>query len=139
MLTQAQADRLIAIVKEAERSDPLNWQSNKMENETLVAIEERGLQFILSLKRNPFEIRLHFRTRDRDIGLVRLDNSHYHPNPDGTEILNQPHLHVFREGFGLAWAEPVTWCDLNDPYGTLERFLGIIRARFPGGVQVEMY
>lgn len=139
MLTQAQADRLIAIAKEAERRDPLNWQSNKMENETLVAIEERGLQFILSLKRNPFEIRLHCRTRDRDIGLVRLDNNPYHPNPDGTEIIDQPHLHVFREGHGLAWAEPVTWYDLNDPYSTLERFLNIIRARFPAGVQVEMY
>jgi hypothetical protein len=37
----------------------------------------------------------------------------------------------------MAWL--VTWCDLNDPYGTLERFLNFIRARFPAGVQVEMY
>lgn len=139
MLTQAQADRLIAVVKEAVRTDPLSWKTNKVENELLVSIEEKGIQFVLFLKRNPFEIRLHLRTKDRDIGLVRLDNNPYHPNPDGTEIRDQPHLHRFREGEGLVWAEPVDWCDLNDPYGTLERFLQIILARFPGGVQVDMY
>jgi len=139
MLTQAQADRLIATAKEAARTSPLNWQAGRMENELMVAITDKGLQFILPMKRNPFEIRLHCRTKDRDIGLVRLDNSHYHPNPDGMEIHNQPHLHVFREGFGLAWAEPVTWCDFNDPYGTLEHFLHIVNARFPNGIQVGMY
>lgn len=139
MLTQAQGDRLIAILKEAVRTDPLSWKTNRVENELLVSIEEKGIQFILSLKRSPFEIRLHFRTKDRDIGLVRLDNQQHHTNPDGTEIRDQPHLHRFREGEGLAWAEPVDWCDLNDPYGTLERFLRIIRASFPAGVQVDMY
>lgn len=138
MLTQAQADRLIKTAKEATRVDSLNWQAGKMENELLVAKTDRGLQFVLSMKRNPFEIRLHCRTKDRDIGLVRLDNSPYHPNPDGTEILHQPHLHIFREIFGLAWAEPVTWCNVNDPYGTLERFLEIIKASFPNGIQVNM-
>lgn len=138
MLTQAQADRLIGIAKEAARSDPLNWQAEKMENELLVAKTDEGLQFILSMKRNPFEIRLHCRTKDRHIGLVRLDNNLYHPNPDGSEIFNQPHLHVFREGFGLRWAEPVDWCDFNDPYGTLQRFLEVINASFPNGIQVNM-
>ena len=90
------------------------------------------------MKRNPFEIRLHCRTKNRDIGLVRLDNNPYHPNPDGSEIRNQPHLHVFREGFGLEWAEAVPWCDVNDPYGTLQRFLDVINASFPNGIQVDM-
>src|SRR5438445_131679 len=80
------------------RTDPFSWKGNQISNEILVSIEEKGLQFVLSLKRNPFEIRLHLRTRDRDIGLVRLDNSPYHPNPDGTEIVDQPHLHLYREG-----------------------------------------
>lgn len=138
MLTQAQADRLIETAKEATRANPLNWQAEKIENEPLVAKAEKGLQFILSMRRNPFEIRLHCRTKDRDIGLVRLDNNLYHPNPDGSEIHNQPHLHVFRENFGLSWAEPVTWCDVRDPYGTLQRFLQIINANFPKGIQVDM-
>lgn len=139
MLTQAQADRLIAIVKEAQRTDALNWKQNQVENELLIAVEERELQFILSLKRNPFEIRLHLRTKSRDIGLLRLDNNLYHPNPDGTEIRNQPHLHTYREGYGLTWAEPVNWCDVSDPYGTVGRFLDMIHARFPAGIQLDMY
>lgn len=138
MLTQAQADRLIKIAKEATRANPLNWQAEKIEDELLVAKAEKGLQFILSMRRNPFEIRLHCRTKDRDVGLVRLDSNLYHPNPDGSEIHNQPHLHVFRENFGLSWAEPVTWCDVRDPYGTLQRFLQIINANFPNGIQVDM-
>ena len=105
----------------------------------MIAVEERELQFILSLKRNPFEIRLHLRTKSRDIGLLRLDNNLYHPNPDGTEIRNQPHLHTYREGYDLTWAEPVNWCDVSDPYGTLERFLAMIHARFPAGIQLDMY
>ena len=139
MLTQAQADRLITIAKEAERTDPLTWVPNRQLDETLAAVEEKGLRFVLSLKRNPFEIRLHVRTRDRDIGLVRLDNSPYHPNPDGSEIRDQPHLHRYREGDGLAWAEPVDWYDVDNPFGTLERFLAIINTRFPNGIQMELY
>jgi hypothetical protein len=139
MLTQTQADRLIGIAKQAERTDPLSWKPDRHENELLSAIEERGLRFVLSLKRNPFEIRLHMRTKDRDIGLVRVDNSRYHPNPDGSEIIDRPHLHRYREGYGLEWAEPIDWYDVNDPYGTLDRFLTVINARFPNGIQIVMY
>src|SRR5258706_14050572 len=123
MLTQEQANRLIALLKEALRKDAFIWELNQQQNEIFVEVEENKIQFVLSLKRNPFEIKLHLRTRDRDMGLVRLDNAYRHSNPDGTEILGRPHLHVYREDEGLDWAEPVDWCDLNQPLLTLERFL----------------
>lgn len=138
MLTQVQADRLIELTKEAERADPFVWIANRQTDESLTAVDEKALRFVLSLKRNPFEIRLHLRTRDRDIGLVRRDNHLYHPNPDGTEIKDRPHLHRYREGYGLEWAEPVDWYDVNDPFGTLDRFLQMIHARFPHGIQMEL-
>lgn len=138
MLTQAQADRLIELTKEAERTEPLVWLANKQIDEAMLAVDENALRFVLSLKRNPFEIRLHLRTRDRDIGLIRVDNSPYHPNPDGSEIRDRPHMHSYREGFDLAWAEPIDWYDVNDPFGTLERFLEIINARFLRGIQMEL-
>lgn len=138
MLTQSQADRLIELTKEAERNEPLVWLANKQIDEAMMAVDEKSLRFVLSLKRNPFEIRLHLRTRDRDIGLIRVDNSPYHPNPDGSEIRDRPHMHRYREGFDLAWAEPVDWYNVNDPFRTLERFLEIINARFPRGIQTEL-
>jgi hypothetical protein len=138
LLTQAQADRLIEISKEAERTDPLVWLADKQIDEVMTAVDEKSLRFVLSLKRNPFEIRLHLRTRDRDIGLIRVDNSPYHPNPDGSEIRDRPHMHRYREGFDLAWAEPVDWYNVSDPFRTLERFLEIINARFPRGIQMEL-
>lgn len=138
MLTQEQADRLITLIKEAMRSGTFVWEINQRQDEFVAAVEDRKIQFVLTLKRNPFEIRLHLRTRDRDIGLVRLDNAPYHPNPDGTEIRNQAHMHVYREGYGLEWAQPVNWYNLNDPMRTLERFLAEIRTRFPAGHQLTM-
>ena len=137
MLTQAQADRLIEMTKEAERTEPLLWLANQQIDEVMTSVTERSIRFVLSLKRNPFEIRLHLRTRNRDIGLIRVDNSPYHPNPDGSEIRDRPHMHRYREGFDLAWAEPIDWYNVSDPFGTLERFLQTINARFPRGIQME--
>ncbi len=139
MLTQVQADRLIAMAKEAERDTPLQWRTAKAENEVLVSVEEKGIMFVLFMKRNPFEIRLHLRTKDRDVGLMRVDNHRYHANPDGSEIREKPHLHTYKEGDGLAWAEEIDWYDLDSPNATLERFLALINARFPKGIQLEMF
>jgi hypothetical protein len=138
MLSQEQSDRLIDMLKEAARKTVFTWEQDQRQDEAVVAVDER-LQFVLSLKRNPFEIRLHFRTRDRDVGLVRVDNNPYHANPDGTEIRNQPHLHIYREGYDkLEWAEPIDWYDVRSPWETLDRFLNIIRTRFPFGYQLSL-
>lgn len=138
MLSQEQADRLIAMLKEAARKTVFTWEQDQRQDEAVVAVEDERLQFVLSLKRNPFEIRLHFRTRGRDVGLVRVDNNPYHANPDGTEIRNQPHLHIYREGFNLGWAEPIDWYDVRSPWDTLDRFLEIIHTRFTFGSQLSL-
>ncbi len=139
MLTQLQADQLIAQLKEAARKECFEWQNNQAQNELFVAVKNDKLHFILSLKRNPHEIRLHLRTKDRDIGLVRLDAAAFHTNPDGTELRNQPHLHKYREGYGLEFAEPIDWHDPENPVATLDRFLEEITARFPFGYQLDLF
>ena len=107
-----------------EASYPLNLKRNQF-------------KFVLSLKRNPYEIRLNLRTRDKNIGLARIDNAKYHPNPDGTELRNTPHIHWFKEGYDqLAWAEPIDWYDTTKPIATLERFLNEVYARFRHGMQL---
>jgi hypothetical protein len=79
MITQEQANRLIEMAKQAIRTDTFVWELNRRQDEFAAAIEDSKIQFVLTLKRNPFEIRLHLRARDRDIGLVRIDNAPYHP------------------------------------------------------------
>lgn len=135
LLPQAQADKLILMLKEAVRNTILAWEESVRYDEPLVAVHDNGIEFVLSLNRNPFEIRLHLRTQKNNIGLCRLDASAYHPNPDGTELRNMPHLHVYREGDDLQWAEAFDWYDLTNPKATLERFLDEIHARFPNGIQ----
>lgn len=94
---------------------------------------------MLTLSRNPFEIKIHARTRERNLGLLRIDNAPFHTNPDGTELRDTPHLHVFREGYDLLpWAEPIDWYDLSDPLRTLERFLQEFNARFPSGISIAI-
>lgn len=125
------------MLKRAMLDEIFVWRSNKAQNELVVSIDEPSIQFVLSLKRHPFQIRLHFRTRDRDVGLARVDAKPYHPNPDGSELRNQPHLHLYREGYGLQWAEAVDWYDVTKPEQTLEHFLEIVHTRFMQGFQLE--
>jgi hypothetical protein len=80
----------------------------------------------------------YLRTKDQNIGLIRLDCAQYHPNPDGTEIRNTPHLHYYIEGSGLDWAKTVDWCDIDQPIETLGRFLEEIRGSFPQGYQTTL-
>lgn len=138
MLTQPQADRLIAQLKEAVREEVFIWELAQRQDETFVAVGDAKLQFILTLSRNPFEIRIHARTRDRNIGLLRIDNAPYHRNPDGSELKDTPHIHVYREGCDLAWAEPINWYNVDEPMQTMERFLTEFKARFPSGITVAM-
>ena len=138
MLTQAQANRLLSELKDAVRSDIFVWEHYQRQDEILRAVGDEKLQFVLTLTRNPFEIKLHARTRDRHIGLLRIDNAPFHINPDGSELRDTPHMHIYREGCGLDWAEPIDWYDLENPFGTLEKFLIEFRARFPSGITLAM-
>lgn len=134
MLTQAKADELIARAKEAATKEVFTWLQNTRQEELFLAIGEKEVQFIVSLKRNPFEITAQLRTRDRHIPLVRIDNAAQHLNPDGT-IIRGPHLHWFKEGHGVAWAEAVDWYRTDQPLETLGRFLDLVAAKFPYGYQ----
>jgi hypothetical protein len=73
ILTQDQADQLIAALKEALQAKTFIWAENRRDDEEFKTAAGDDIRFILTLKRNPFEIKLHLRTRDRHVGLVRLD------------------------------------------------------------------
>lgn len=135
MLTQQEANELLAKAKEATRKEILSWQKTSRHDEPVIAIGEPDLQFVLSLTRNPFEIRAHFRTKSKNVHLARIDATMQHINPDGERIIG-PHLHWYREGYaGLEWAEKIDWYDNSKPLDTLYKFLDLIKTRFPSGVQ----
>ncbi len=133
MLTAQRVQQLLELAKEAVARECVTWHEDRRQEELVVSVTDRNLEFLLSFKRNAHEITAQLRTRDRHFGLARIDNAAQHINPDGT-VLRGPHLHVFREGHGLAWAEAIDWYDVGRPMDTLCRFLEIIRVRFPAGL-----
>lgn len=135
MLTQEEAEELLAKAKEATRKEILSWNQTSRHDEPVIAVGETDLQFVLSLTRNPFEIKAHFRTKRKSVHLARIDTQQQHLNPDGKRIIG-PHLHWYREGYDhLEWAEEIDWYDVSKPLETLYRFLDLIKTRFPKGVQ----
>ena len=134
MLSAQRVQQLLDMAKEAAARECVTWEIDQRQEELVVAVEDRGLVFLLSMKRNTYEITAQLRTRERHVPLARIDNAAQHVNPDGT-VLRGPHLHIFKEGEGLAWAEPIAWYDLNRPMDTLMHFLDVIRTRFPLGLQ----
>jgi Family of unknown function (DUF6978) len=135
VLTQEEADNLLAKAKEATRKEILSWEKTSRHDEPVIAVGEPDLQFVLSRSRNPFEIRAHFRTRSKNVHLARIDSSEQHINPDGTRITG-PHMHWYREGYDhCKWAEQIDWYDIDKPLDTLFAFLDLIKTRFPNGVQ----
>ncbi|MEQ1526639.1 MAG: hypothetical protein ABL911_07840 [Gallionella sp.] len=135
MLTQQEANELLAKAKEATRKEILSWERTSRNDDPVIAVGEPDLQFVLSLSRNPFEISAHFRTKSKNIQLARIDTQKQHINPDGQRITG-PHLHWYREGFAhLEWAEEIDWYDVNKPLDTLFAFLELIKTKFPKGVQ----
>lgn len=137
IVTQDEADELLAMAKEAVRKEVLSWQNGQRYDEPVIAVGNESLQFILSFTRNPFEMKAHFRTKQRTIHLARVDFQRQHFNPDGSRIVG-PHLHWFRQGYDhLEWAEEIDWYDANQPMTTLLRFLELIHTRFPSGIQED--
>ena len=136
-LSQAKADELLHLAKEAARKEVFTWLQSTRQEELVVAVADENLQFLLSLKRNPFEITAQLRTKERNFPLARIDNAAQHVNPDG-ELVRGPHLHWYREGDGMAWASPIDWYDVARPMDTLLSFLDLVAVRFPYGLTEDM-
>ncbi|NLE44016.1 MAG: hypothetical protein GX620_04795 [Chloroflexi bacterium] len=85
-------------------------------------------QFLLDVSRGRIDLmKVSMQNRARHVVvLVRLDlGSAPHRNPDGGEVA-APHLHLYREGFGDKWAEPVDvtrFSATDDLWQTLEDFM----------------
>lgn len=119
MLTQAEADRLISLIKSLDSTTPIHLP-NKGEMLQLNASSSDNEKFIIDVKRGRIKIsQATLQTRhNKTVPLIRLDiEGPSHTNPDSV-IIPCPHLHIYREGYMDRWAYPVVldknFTDLND-------------------------
>jgi hypothetical protein len=127
-LTQSEADALIGMPK--QRADDQEREYPALGGNIsvpLVSTDKRE-HFMLDVSRGRIDLRKGtYQNRARQIiVLVRLDfNGSPHTNPDG-EVIQCPHLHVYREGFGDKWAAPApvdAFSNTNDLWHTLGEFM----------------
>lgn len=130
-LTQQEAARLLAVEK--HRADDTTYEYPRSGGRVaipLVSADGRD-EFLLDINRGSISlIKVSYQTRWRQIhGLVRLClNGAPHRNPPdlGGERVDCPHLHVYREGYGLRYAAPVTdedFPNVADLWAAFEDFL----------------
>ena len=144
ILTQAEADALIAMEKRRaneDRSDfPMGGQSLVLPLESA----DRREQFLLDLSRARIDLlKVKMQNRGRQVMvLVRLDlGGAPHRNPNGEEV-SVPHLHVYREGFGDKWAIAVPrdrFPETTDVWRTLEDFMRFCNITQPPHVEKGLF
>ncbi len=144
ILTQAEADALIAIAK--HRVDGTEWDYPALGGAVSIPLisDNRREQFLLDLRRGRIDLaKGTYQNRGRQVVvLVRLDfGGAPHRNPDGEEI-GSPHLHLYREAFGGKWAVPVPpgdFRDLTSPWQMLEDFMRYCNIVEPPNIQPGLF
>lgn len=109
LLTQAEADALIAMEKHRVTDDRANFPVRGESVVLPLQSADKREKFLLDLSRSRINLKkVKMQTRGRQVVvLVRLDlGGAPHRNPDGVEI-PVPHIHTYREGYGDRWAIPV--------------------------------
>lgn len=132
MLEQQQADQLIAMRKRLVDAAPIRFPIAGSSVQLDAKSQDGRESFLFDVNRKG-RIKLSKCTYQERYALVeillRLDlDGPPHENPDGTEV-PCPHLHVYREGFGVRWAYaiPADFTDTADLVKTLLEFLRYCR------------
>ena len=126
MLTQAEADALIAMQKQFSYPAAISLPPGSDQTHELVGSDPKE-KFLLDLSRGTIRLsEVEFQTRGRSvIVLVRLDlDGSPHTNPDGSQV-GRSHIHLYRERFDDKWAssiDPTTFANLDDIEETFKRF-----------------
>lgn len=113
MLSQKEAEDLIVMLKELkskQKTIPFPQPTKELRLD-LESPFNKKYKFILDINRKgQFNLlKCTFQTRYRNsIRLLRIDiEGPSHENPDGT-IVECPHIHVYKEGYELKWAYPLS-------------------------------
>ena len=135
-MTQAEADALLRMPK--FRVDDTAYDNPSFGGRLEIPLQghDGREHFILDVRRNRVNLRKGtYQNRARTtIVLARLDfGGAPHRNPDGEEVPS-PHLHLYREGYGDAWAyslDPAVFSHQTDAWTLLQdfmRYVNIVKA-----------
>jgi hypothetical protein len=144
ILTQAEADILIAMEKRSAQNEPVTLPDLGGAISLPLVSADRREDFLLDLSRGRIDLRKGTnQARSRQvIPLVRLDyGGAPHRNPNGEEIAC-PHIHIYREGFGDKWAFPLpdgVFANLGDHWQTLHDFLAYCNVTHPPNFQRGLF
>lgn len=141
MLTQSEADTLIAMPKKAATSERYTFPApGGGVVLSLISTDDR-IGFLLDVHRGRIRLtKCTYQTRHKQVViLARLDvHGPPHTNPSVAEVpvdylapyngieVPCPHLHLYVEGFGDRWAVPAPidrFSSPNDLFATLEHFM----------------
>lgn len=143
-LEQSEADAMIGIEKHAENADPIEFLGlGRYARAPLISVDERE-KFILDVRRGRVDLLKgtnQLRAR-QVIVLLRLDyHGPPHRNPDD-EVIDCPHLHVYREGFADKWAQPLpdgVFSNLDDHWQTVQDFMQHCNVTAPPNFQRGLF
>lgn len=129
-LTQAEADALIAMEKHRTDEELVDYPA-ATESVHLPLVSPDGREhFLLDLRRSGRIDLLKgtYQNRARQVVvLARLDfGGRPHRNPDDSEVAS-PHLHVYREGYAIKWANPLPLALFTDPEDRWQMLLDFMR------------
>jgi hypothetical protein len=140
ILSQSEADNLIKVPKikseETLYSFPIPGRGVKLP----LTSTDRREEFEISVYRGGIDLsKCSYNTLSRHkVVLVRVDLfDHGHRNPDG-HLIEGPHIHLYREGFGDKWAKSLPldiFTDPRDLFLTLENFFFYCNVIDPPNIQ----
>ncbi|MBI2060375.1 MAG: hypothetical protein HYT87_11455 [Nitrospirae bacterium] len=127
MLTQAEADLLIAMKKTFADPKPLRLTPGRKRVYELLG-DDKKEQFLLDIWRASLKLsKVSFNTRGRKVVvLVRVDlDGAPHTNPDETKI-GGSHIHLYREGYDDKWAYPLDQSEFRKPSSVVQTLLDFL-------------
>jgi len=141
-LTQAEANLLLTMEKHRTNDESHRFGALRLEI-PLQSVDQRE-HFLLDIGRGRINLlKGTYQTRAKQaVILARLDfGGQPHRNPDGQEV-SCPHLHIFREGFAVKWAQPLPvehFSNPDDSWSIFEDFLRFCNVTKPPVFEHELF
>jgi len=128
-ITEDEVKRLISLEKIPTSNQQITYPSAGETIDIQLTSMDKIEMFVLSVGVGRIDLLKtsnQLRIKTGNIPLVRIDTGNIqHKNPDGT-IIAEPHIHIYKEGYGIRFAYPISdylETNPNDPWQVLQDFM----------------